>query len=69
MRIWFWVIGIVTSGVGLLLARVVPRLLDQPALQVAAYLVGVALALAGLIIIVFGVARANKKSSDDSRNG
>lgn len=64
MRIKHWLIGIVTAGIGLLLAKVVPRFVTQPAFQLAVYLLGVTLALAGLVIIVFGIARARRGSGD-----
>jgi hypothetical protein len=52
----FWVAGLVTAAIGLVLARgVSPLLAAQVVLQLAVYFVGVALALAGLLIIIFGI--------------
>jgi uncharacterized Tic20 family protein len=64
LKIKYWLIGIVIAGTGLLLARVMPRFITQPALQLVVYLVGVALALAGLIIIVFGISKARGGRGD-----
>ncbi|MDP2932265.1 MAG: hypothetical protein Q8O05_07215 [Chloroflexota bacterium] len=47
---------------GLLLARIVSRLLTEPLLQVIAYIAGVALALAGLVIIVFGISKRRRQT-------
>jgi MFS superfamily sulfate permease-like transporter len=49
-----------TSAIGLLLAKVVARFITQPTVQLAIYLAGVTLALAGLVIIAFGIARRGK---------
>jgi hypothetical protein len=64
LKIKYWLIGILTAGTGLLLVRVMPRFITQPVLQLVVYLVGVALALAGLIIIVFGISKARGGSGD-----
>jgi hypothetical protein len=60
LRIKIWLPGIVTSAIGLLLAKVVTGLITQPTVQLAVYLAGVTLALAGLVIIAFGIARRGK---------
>jgi hypothetical protein len=60
LRIKIWLPGVVTSAVGLLLAKVIAGLINQPTVQLAVYLSGVTLALAGLVIIAFGIARRGK---------
>jgi hypothetical protein len=52
----FWAAGLVTAAIGLVLARAVSPMLNAQAVwQLAVYFVGVALALAGLLIILYGV--------------
>jgi hypothetical protein len=52
----FWAAGLVTAAIGLVLARVVsPMFSAQVVWQLAVYFLGVALALAGLLIILFGI--------------
>ena len=62
----YWVSGIALAALGLLLARVLPRFLVQPTYKLAAYLIGVALALAGLSILTIGIGiRAKRRAADD----
>lgn len=63
LRVKFWIAGIAVAGIGVLLARVIPSLLTQPALKLASYLIGVALALTGLAILIVGMNRASGGSS------
>lgn len=62
MKIKFWLVEIVLTGLGLLLARVIPRLLVQPVLELVSYIIGVILALTGLVIIIFGMNRGTSGS-------
>ena len=64
-----WILGIVTSGIGVLLVRVGPGHINTPTLQLAAYLVGVGLALTGLIIIAFGISKRIERGSDSDQGG
>jgi len=52
--------GIITSAVGLVLARIVAPLFTTPALMLTSYLLGITLAIAGLGIIVFGLRRKSQ---------
>jgi hypothetical protein len=55
-KVKYWVAGVVTAAIGLVLARAVsPMLAAQVVQQLAVYFAGVALALAGLLIILYGV--------------
>jgi hypothetical protein len=56
----YWLTGIIISGLGLILARLVPSLLTQPVYKVIAYLIGTALAFTGLVVIVFGMRRKSQ---------
>jgi hypothetical protein len=55
-KLRYWAAGLATAAVGLVLVRVVSGLLAaQVAWQLAIYFTGAALALAGLMIILFGI--------------
>jgi hypothetical protein len=59
-KVKYWVAGVVTAAIGLVLARAVsPMFAAQVVWQLAVYFVGVALALAGLLIILLGVRKGN----------
>jgi hypothetical protein len=60
LRFKYWVIGIVTAGLGLLLVRVIASSITQLTPKLVAYFSGVTLALAGLAIIAFGISRHAK---------
>ncbi len=49
--------GIIVAGAGVVCARIVPNYLDKPSLKLAAYMLGVALALSGLALILYGMRR------------
>jgi hypothetical protein len=58
-KIKLWAAGLATAAAGLILARVVSGLFaGQAVIQFAVFLIGVALALAGLLIILMGVRKA-----------
>ncbi len=62
MRWAFWVAGVATSAVGVALVRLVVPHLGAPA-ALAVYGLGVVLAVAGLVIIVFGLSRRYRNPS------
>lgn len=55
-KLKFWTAGLVTAAIGLVLVRVVSGMLAaQVVWQLAIYFTGAALALCGLVIILFGI--------------
>jgi hypothetical protein len=55
-KVKFWTLGVLLAAIGLILVRVVSgQYTDEPAIQLVVYFVGVALALAGLVIILAGI--------------
>ena len=61
-RLRFWLGGTAVSIIGIVLARIVaPEFSGRPALLAAAYLSGVTLGIAGLVIITFGTGQGRKR--------
>jgi hypothetical protein len=58
----FWIAGLLCAGVGIVLFKVVARLFSQPVFAVVVFLAGVTLALAGLVIILFGISNKYKST-------
>jgi hypothetical protein len=55
-KVKFWVAGLVMAAAGLILVRLVSgKFASQVIVQLIIYLAGAALALAGLVIIMFGI--------------
>ncbi len=51
----FWIIGVVLAAAGVILARVVARLFNQPVAQLALFGAGVVIALAGVGLVMYGI--------------
>jgi hypothetical protein len=60
LRLKYWIAGVVTAGVGLVLVRLISPQITQSMVKLAVYFAGVTLALAGLVIIVFGISRRTR---------
>jgi hypothetical protein len=55
-KLKFWKAGVIAAAIGLVLARIVSGLYaDRVVIQLAIFLTGVAVAMAGLGIILFGI--------------
>ena len=55
-KLKFWVAGVIIVAIGLVLARIVSGMYaDRAAIQLAIFLTGVIVAMAGLGIILFGI--------------
>ena len=63
----YWIAGIALASLGVLLARLSPHFLTQPAYKLAAYAGGVTLALAGLGVLIMGIGRKAKRESGDDQ--
>jgi hypothetical protein len=59
----FWIAGLACAAVGMVLFKVVARMFSQPVFTVVVFLVGVTLALAGLVIIMFGISNKYKSTA------
>jgi hypothetical protein len=52
----FWIIGILLSSIGVILARLIaPRFGDQPLFQLILFFLGVVTAMGGLAVILIGL--------------
>jgi hypothetical protein len=60
LKLRYWIAGIVTAGIGLVLVRVISPHVTQSMVKLAVYFAGVTLALAGLVIIVLGISRRSR---------
>ncbi len=53
----FWITGLVLATIGVVLVRVVSNQYDQAALRLAISGLGISLAMAGVVLIMFGIRR------------
>jgi hypothetical protein len=61
-KLKFWLSGIVAAAAGIVLVRVVPAYLFSPGLKFAAYVVGILLAISGVLIVMIGISRGLARS-------
>lgn len=52
-----WLVGIALAICGVVFTRVMSQTIDQPSIQLIIYLIGICLALTGLIVIFFAMSR------------